>query len=206
MLEIKEQFIIEYEVKKSRFITILTPVFKQDEISNIIDNLKLKYPKANHYCFGFLIGDTANNGGYDDDGEPSRTAGLPIFNMLKHYELTNALCVVIRYFGGIKLGAGGLIRAYQNAAKLALDNAFLYNRIDASIYEINFSYEHIGLIDKTLLDLNIINKSFEKEVTYEVVVKKKEELELLTQLEYLVHSLKFIKKTNVYLPLKNLEK
>lgn len=201
MLEIKDRFTIEYEVKRSRFIAILIPVLKSDEIVNIIEELKITYPKANHYCYGFLIGANANNGGYDDDGEPSRTAGLPIFNMLKHYELTNTLCVVVRYFGGIKLGAGGLIRAYQNAAKLALENAPLFRRIDAEIYRIEFSYEHLGLVDKTLMNVNIKEKEFGKNICYDVITEKKEELDLLTQLEYLLISLNFVEKTNVYIPL-----
>src|SRR5690554_4820798 len=166
MLEIKQRFTIEYEVKKSRFITLLIPVFHQEEISPIIEALKFEYPKANHYCYGFLFGENANNGGYEDVGEQSRKAGFQIFIMLKHYELTNAICVVIRYFGGVKLGAGGLIRAYQNGAKLALENAPLYKRLDASIYQLIFDYEHVGLIDKALLNLNIINKTFEKNITY----------------------------------------
>lgn len=199
MLEIKESFENIYEIKKSRFIAVLKPLYHQSELSNIVDELKEKYPKANHYCYAYLIGDNANNGGYDDDGEPSRTAGLPILNALQNFGITNVACIVIRYFGGIKLGAGGLIRAYQNAAKEVLDVSEVFKRSKVKTYKIVFSYEHQTFVDKTLAELNITNRFYDEKITYELTIENDEELNTLNQLNYIADLIEFIEDSNKFI-------
>ena len=201
MLEIKESFENILEIKKSRFIAVLRPLYHQSDLINIIDELKEKYPKANHYCHAYLIGDNANNGGYDDDGEPNRTAGLPILNALQNFGITNVVCVVIRYFGGIKLGAGGLIRAYQNAAKEVLDISEVYKRNKVKTYRIVFSYEHQTFVDKTLSELNIIDRNYDEKITYTLIIENDEELDILNQLEYIADLIEFVEDTNIFLKL-----
>ena len=107
------------EIKKSKFIGLYYEVTNIDEVKNILEVLKKEHKKARHMPYAYKIGNTAKK---SDDKEPSNTAGLPIYNIIERKELNNCLIVVIRYFGGIKLGAGGLIRAYSEAANQATLN------------------------------------------------------------------------------------
>lgn len=112
----------ELEVKKSRFLAWVEPVADRVEAQDRIDAFRRAYPDARHVCFAFYAG---GDSGMSDDGEPSGTAGKPIFNVLNHKSLVNVLAVVVRYFGGVKLGAGGLVRAYGGAVSRALEDAEL---------------------------------------------------------------------------------
>ena len=108
MKSIQKEITSEIIINKSRFITILTNINDIDKVKEKLEEIKKKYKDATHYCYAYIIN---NHEKCSDNGEPSGTAGMPILNVLKQNDLTNILCVVIRYFGGIKLGAGGLIRA-----------------------------------------------------------------------------------------------
>jgi uncharacterized YigZ family protein len=110
------------EIKRSLFHTYLFPIKTVLDVETHLKALKKAYPDANHYCFGYSLSKQTIQK-YDDDGEPSNTAGLPIMEQLKRHDLTDTLCVVVREFGGIKLGGGGLIRAYAKSASTALDLA-----------------------------------------------------------------------------------
>ena len=110
----------ELVIKKSRFIAYVEPVQNAQDAKDRIREIRDQYSDARHVCFAFYV---AGNSGMSDDGEPSGTAGKPIFNVLNHKSLENILAVVVRYFGGIKLGAGGLSRAYGGAVSQALENA-----------------------------------------------------------------------------------
>lgn len=110
----------EYVVKKSRFIALLAPVSSRDEAMQYLAQRQVQYPDARHQCWALLA---PPDSGMADDGEPSGTAGKPIMNVLQHNDLTNVFALVTRYFGGIKLGAGGLVRAYSQATVEALDKA-----------------------------------------------------------------------------------
>jgi len=110
----------ELEVKKSRFLAWVEPVSSREEAQARIEAYRQAYPDARHVCFAFHAG---GDSGMSDDGEPSGTAGKPIFSVLNHKSLVNVLGVVVRYFGGVKLGAGGLVRAYSGAVSQALEEA-----------------------------------------------------------------------------------
>lgn len=112
---IKEDGIVEEEIKKSRFICHLKRVESEDEARDYIAQIKKKHHKANHSCSAMIIGENSEIKRSSDDGEPSGTAGVPMLTVLEKQELTNVVAVVTRYFGGIKLGAGGLIRAYSGS-------------------------------------------------------------------------------------------
>jgi len=120
-----EQFESEYVVKKSRFIARVLPVRSREEVLAAVEQSRKDYPDARHHCWAYLIGEPADasNAGMNDDGEPAGTAGKPILNVLQYGHLGDVLVIVIRYFGGIKLGAGGLVRAYSTATRQALDLA-----------------------------------------------------------------------------------
>ncbi len=115
------------EIKKSEFIAYAYPVTSREQAMFHVEQLKAKYPDARHWCWAYIIGDPDNTtgAGLDDDGEPSGTAGRPILNVLQHKSIGNIIIIVVRYFGGIKLGAGGLTRAYASSAQAAVDQMTL---------------------------------------------------------------------------------
>lgn len=112
----------EVEVKKSRFISFARKASSRQEAMTLIDELRQAYPDARHICWGYLVGDPKNstNSGCNDDGEPSGTAGKPILTQINYSNIGNVVVAVVRYFGGIRLGAGGLVRAYRESAHTAL--------------------------------------------------------------------------------------
>jgi len=115
------------EIKKSEFIAYAYPVISREEAMFHVEQLREQYPDARHFCWAYIIGDPDNttSAGFDDDGEPSGTAGRPILNVLQHKSIGNVIIIVVRYFGGIKLGAGGLTRAYAGSAQAAVDEMTL---------------------------------------------------------------------------------
>ncbi len=117
----------QLEVKKSQFITYAYPVLSRDKAMFHVEQLRKQYPDARHHCWAYIIGDPHNttSAGFDDDGEPNGTAGKPILNVLQHKIIGNVLVIVVRYFGGIKLGAGGLTRAYAGATQAVVDKMTL---------------------------------------------------------------------------------
>ena len=111
----------ELLINKSRFITWLRPVASREQAMAVIDQARARYPDASHHCYAYLLGNPASaQAAMNDDGEPSGTAGKPIFNVIQHKGMSDVLVVVSRYFGGVKLGAGGLVRAYAAAAEAVL--------------------------------------------------------------------------------------
>lgn len=117
-----KQTVFELIEKRSRFITYCEAVNNEQEFKQFLNRLKLQYPDARHFCYGFRIGPLSSaHRGFSDDGEPSGTAGMPILNVIDHSDFSNLAVIVVRYFGGTKLGTGGLARAYSQATKSILD-------------------------------------------------------------------------------------
>lgn len=153
----------EIIINKSRFICKLVKVYSEEDVMNVLNSAKEEYKDATHYCYSYIIDNTER---FNDDGEPGGTAGMPILNVLKQNELNYVLCIVIRYFGGIKLGAGGLVRAYTKSASECLNNSTLKElKIGFSI-KILFDYDKVKLIDYTLNNIDIKDKTFEDKITY----------------------------------------
>lgn len=153
----------EIIINKSRFICKLVKVYSEEDVINALNNVKEEYKDATHYCYSYIIDNTER---FNDDGEPGGTAGMPILNVLKQNELNYVLCIVIRYFGGIKLGAGGLVRAYTKSASECLNVSTLKElKIGFSI-KILFDYDKVKLIDYTLNNIDIKDKTFEDKITY----------------------------------------
>lgn len=121
-------------INKSKFISYAYPVTTEEDIKELLDNLKAKYSDATHICFAYSLSSPRLDK-CDDNGEPSGTAGKPILELIKKKNLENVLVVVVRYFGGIKLGAGGLVRAYTNASKLVLDKASIVEVIEVDKWQ-----------------------------------------------------------------------
>jgi uncharacterized YigZ family protein len=129
-----------YKEKGSKFIAYAFPVSCETDIKNEIDKLKKEYYDARHHCYAYMLGADKKNFRANDDGEPSSTAGKPILGQILSSDLTNILIVVIRYFGGTKLGVSGLIRAYKTAAFDAISNAEIIDKTVNDIYDIHFDY------------------------------------------------------------------
>ncbi len=162
MKSIQKEITNEIIINKSRFITIITNINDINKIKEKLEEIKKTYKDATHYCFAYII---QNHEKCSDNGEPSGTAGIPILNVLKQNNLTNILCVVIRYFGGIKLGAGGLIRAYSTSASEALKKAAITTIVDGYNLTIEFSYDNLKQIDYLLKNIDI-KKDYQTNITY----------------------------------------
>ncbi len=157
----------EIIIKNSRFITILMPITSKSNITNILDKIKEKYPKANHYCYAYI---TENSQKSSDDKEPSSTAGIPMLNVLIKNNIINVLAVTVRYFGGIKLGAGGLIRAYSKSVTMALKNTKLIELEDAIEIEIYVEYNNQKNIENILKTAKITEKEFTDKIKYIAII------------------------------------
>jgi len=141
-----------YKEKGSKFISRAYPVFTAEEVKEKLCGLRKEYHDARHHCFAYCFGSDRSVYRVNDDGEPSGTAGKPIFGQIQSKDLTNVLVVVVRYFGGIKLGIPGLINAYRSAAKDALDNTKILTRTIDEEYMVSFEYPVINDIMKILKD------------------------------------------------------
>ena len=180
MKTITENIETIYEIKNSKFITLLYIIKDTNNIKNILEEVKEKYPKATHYCYAYK---TLNEQKSSDDGEPGGTAGIPMLNVLLKEDLINILAITVRYFGGIKLGAGGLVRAYTKSLTTALDKAKYKELINGLIVEIKTSYEEQKDLEYKLKNINIINKEYKEEVIYIIEIPNNK-LELLNNYKY----------------------
>ena len=165
-------------INKSKFITNLISVNSIDEVNYNLNLIKNKYKDATHHCYAYIIN---NNKRFNDDNEPSGTAGLPILDCLEKNNLNYVLCVVTRYFGGIKLGASGLLRAYSNSVSTAINNTKKLELVDGYEVIINLNYNQINEIDRILENYEIKKKIFSNTIIYNAFIDNKA-LELLNNI------------------------
>ena len=162
MKTVAKETVIEFEEKKSKFIGYIKPVSTVVEAEKFIDSIKKMHPNATHNVPLYRV---VENGQeyfkYNDDGEPSSTAGKPMAEILNILDVYNVAIVATRYFGGIKLGAGGLIRNYAKTAKLAINEAEIVEYVEKSIFILDYDYEYTGEVESFL---NMYKKEFEIEV------------------------------------------
>ena len=180
MKTIKEIYNNELIIKKSKFITNIYPVKDEDMCKDILKDIRKKYYDATHNCYAYIIGDMIMKS--SDDGEPAKTAGMPMLEALKDRELTNVLVIVTRYFGGTLLGKPGLIKAYRDSVYEIINKYNIYNIIDGEKYRINLSYEEYNNLTK-LSFINIITSSFTNDVIVDFKIKSKEKDTLIEKLE-----------------------
>lgn len=164
----------EYVIKKSRFIATVCEVKTEDEASNFIESVRKHYWDARHNCSAFQIGANGQIQRSSDDGEPSGTAGRPILEVLKKRNLTNTAVVVTRYFGGIKLGASGLIRAYSHAATLALDEASVVDYTPFTVFTATVAYPLVSTLERFAENEGILisDRAFAADVTFTLEVRQ----------------------------------
>lgn len=144
-----------YKEKGSRFIAVAIPASTLDEVKSHLERVKKEYYDARHHCYAYRIGEDPGEVRYNDDGEPSGTAGKPIFGQIQSFNLTNILIVVVRYFGGIKLGTGGLIQAYKTAARDAVENGIIINKVWTTSLKISFEYQKMNDAMRVIKEENL---------------------------------------------------
>lgn len=156
MSSVRGESYAEYVIKKSKFIARAVHITTEEEAQAYLRDGKKQYWDARHNCYAYRLGMNFEKQKSSDDGEPSGTAGKPILEVLKNKGLTNTLVVVTRYFGGIKLGTGGLIRAYGTAAVAALDNAIIEDYIDCRILYLQTDYSFLSTTERLLPDFEAV--------------------------------------------------
>ncbi len=150
-----------FKEKASKFIAFIYPLDQFSDVKKYLDELKLKHPKSNHHCYAYRYGAKGENYRANDDGEPSGSAGLPIYNQLLGHDITNVLVVVVRYFGGTKLGVSGLIKAYKEAAMMAIEESEIVTKDLQCELRINFKFEQQNLV------FSILNKYDAKMIDFD---------------------------------------
>ncbi len=150
MKSVKERVGTAFTEKRSEFVSVLCPVESEDEAKSVLEGIRATHKNASHNCFAYIIGESGAIKRFDDDGEPSQTAGFPILEVLRKNELTNVICVVTRYYGGVKLGAGGLVRAYKKGASSCVEKAKLQDIRTMIRYRIALDFGQGGRIEDFL--------------------------------------------------------
>ena len=178
MKSIINKEIDEITIKNSKFIGIIMPIESKDDVKNNLNKLKEEYKNATHYCYAFNL---INDKGFSDDGEPNKTAGIPILNVIEGNNLVNVLVVVIRYFGGFKLGPGGLIRVYSQITKDVINKCTLIDLINGLVASITFTYSNEKEVNYLLKNSIIKSKDYEENCTY-IIETTKEVLDSISNL------------------------
>jgi uncharacterized YigZ family protein len=175
MKSIKEEIITEDIINKSKFINYLIPVSDLEVAKAKLEDIRKQYSDASHHCFAYIIGYNQEVQKYSDDGEPSKTAGLPILEVLKKNDLTNVLSITIRYYGGTKLGAGGLTRAYTKSCAESVALATFTSLTNYAHLSITISFDHIGHVEKYIRDqYELLNTTYDNFVNYTINIKSSE--------------------------------
>ncbi len=163
----------QFKDRNSRFIGLVFPVSCEEEIKEIQQQLRKEFYDARHHCFAWIIGFDGSSFRANDDGEPSGSAGKPIYNQLLSANVTNILAVVVRYFGGTKLGVPGLINAYKTATKLALDESGIVEKFTARKMTLSFNYPEVNTVMQIVQTegIKVLDQQFDMLCTMEIVVK-----------------------------------
>ncbi|HHT19933.1 MAG TPA: YigZ family protein [Tissierellia bacterium] len=170
MKTITRPFESEIVIQKSRFLAFLEPMTTLAELEERQKELRKLHRKANHVCYAYRFGLSRPEGHFSDDGEPSQTAGLPMYQVLEGEDITDAALFVVRYFGGIKLGTGGLVRAYSGAAKAVIDRADFQTILKRNKLELNYDYSYHNQVQNLLVDQPSQEPRYLEDITWQVYV------------------------------------
>lgn len=164
-----------FKEKNSKFFGLAFPVTNEEEIKNILTEIKKAHFSARHWCYAYQIGTEKIQYRANDDGEPNNSAGMPIYGQIQSFDVTNVLVVVIRYFGGVKLGVGGLISAYKTTAQMALENATIIEKTIDKHFLIHFDYKNMNKVMRIIKEKNleIVNQKMELSCEIEIKTRKK---------------------------------
>lgn len=164
-----------YKDKGSKFLCFAEPVETESEVKTILEKYRKQYHDARHHCYAYALGPAREAQRMNDDGEPSGTAGRPIFGQILSFDVTNIVIVVVRYFGGTKLGVSGLITAYKSAAKEALDSAIIIEKTVNDIFEVIYNYPETNEVMRVIKEreLEILESEFTEKCRMIFRVRKK---------------------------------
>jgi uncharacterized YigZ family protein len=158
-----------FKEKNSKFFGYAFPITNEDDVKKNLETIKIQHPTAGHFCYAFQLGTTKTYYRTNDDGEPNNSAGMPIYGQIQSYGVTNILIVVVRIYGGTKLGVGGLISAYKTAAQMALENCnFIENTIDV-FFQLNFDYKNMNKVMRIIKEKNLEIISQKMDETCEIL-------------------------------------
>ncbi|MBF02938.1 MAG: YigZ family protein [Flavobacterium sp.] len=176
-----------FKEKNSKFYGYAFPVTNEEQIKERISELKKQHHAARHWCYAFQIGTENKYYRANDDGEPNNSAGAPIYGQIQSFDVTNILIVVVRYFGGVKLGVGGLISAYKTAAQLALENATIVEKTIDVHFLITFDYKNMNKVMRVIKEhqLQIISQKMEMNCQIEIATRKQNETKITELFESL---------------------
>ncbi|WP_408035680.1 IMPACT family protein [Tenacibaculum aestuarii] len=165
-----------FKDRNSKFFGYAFPVFSEEDIKERLEELRKQHHTARHHCYAWQLGTENTRFRANDDGEPSNSAGQPIYGQIQAFEVTNILIVSVRYFGGTKLGVGGLINAYRTSAQLALEASEIVEKTIDVHYKLKFGYDMMNKVQRIIKErnLDIINQKLELDCEYTVSVRKKE--------------------------------
>jgi uncharacterized YigZ family protein len=164
-----------FKEKNSKFFGYAFPISSEDEVKPLIEQLKKEHFSARHWCYAYQIGTTKIQYRANDDGEPNNSAGMPIYGQIQSFEVTNILVVVVRYFGGVKLGVGGLIAAYREGAKLALEASEIIEKTIDIHFRVTFDYKNMNKVMRVIKEknLNIVSQLMNENCQIEISTRKK---------------------------------
>ena len=165
-----------FKDRNSKFFGYAFPVLNETEVKEHLDQLKKQHHTAGHFCYAYQIGTSEIRFRANDDGEPNNSAGMPIYGQIQSFDLTNILVVSVRYFGGTKLGVGGLINAYKTSAQITLDGAEIIEKTINVDFKIQFQYDLMNKVMRIVKEknLNIISQKLELDCEYVISVRKNE--------------------------------
>ncbi|MEE3998958.1 YigZ family protein [Tenacibaculum sp. FZY0031] len=165
-----------FKDRNSKFFGYAFPVFSEEDIKERLEELRKQHHTARHHCYAWQLGTDKVRFRANDDGEPSNSAGQPIYGQIQSFDVTNILIVSVRYFGGTKLGVGGLINAYRTSAQLALEASEIVEKTIDIHYKLKFGYDMMNKVQRIIKerDLDIINQKLELDCEYTISVRKKE--------------------------------
>jgi len=165
-----------FKDRGSKFFSYAFPVTSEEQIKEHIEQLKKQHYNARHWCYAWQLGKSYEHYRANDDGEPSNSAGMPIYGQLQSFDITNVLVVVVRYFGGTKLGVGGLIQAYKMGAKMALEVSNIIEKTIDEDFTLKFEYPEMNTVMRIVKDenLNITNQKMELNCEFVISVRKKD--------------------------------
>jgi uncharacterized YigZ family protein len=166
---------ILFKEKNSKFFGYAFPVTTQDEIKSHLEKLRKQHFGAVHFCYAYQLGTETKRFRTNDDGEPSNSAGMPIYGQIQSFGLTNVLIVVVRFFGGVKLGVSGLILAYKTAAQMALKESEIIEKTIDVYFQISFDYKNLNKVMRVIKEKNlaIISQKTEESCQIEISIRKK---------------------------------
>ncbi|GHA34774.1 hypothetical protein GCM10007103_15360 [Salinimicrobium marinum] len=178
-----------FKDKNSKFFGYAFPITSEEEAKEHLEDLKKKHHSARHWCYAWQIGKEEENYHYraNDDGEPSNSAGMPIYGQIQSFDVTDVLIVVVRYFGGVKLGVGGLINAYKTGAQMALEASKIVKKTIDVKFVISFDYPEMGTVMRVIKEnnLNVLDQKLELNCKIYISVRKREAEAIFEKFEHI---------------------